>query len=147
MKIGMGLQGNCVSAWRSVRRVAPVLVVVTVLTAPAFSAEPMVDFTVSQADTLVDLSNNVLVSPHAWREVAKLNKLSNPNLILPGQVLRIPIRLLRGGTVDARLVSVVGDVRRGDSPAVEGDSISEGCSRRSFCRRGPCTQSDTHGHR
>jgi hypothetical protein len=124
----MSLQGRRVSAWRSARSIAAVFVVATALTAQALSSEPMIDFTVSPADTLIDLSNNVLVSPHAWREVAKLNKLSNPNFILPGQVLRIPIRLLRGGAVNARLVSIVGDVRRGDSPAVEGDPVSEGQS-------------------
>jgi len=52
--------------------------------------EPMFEFTVVRQDTLIGLSRNVLVSPGAWREVSRINKLRNPNLILPGQVLRIP---------------------------------------------------------
>ena len=98
----------------------------------AHAAEPVVDFVVVQADTLIGLSNNVLVSPAAWREVARLNRLRDPNRIVPGQVLKIPTRLLRANPVDARLVSAVGDVRigdaaaAGDAPVAEGQSVQTG---------------------
>jgi hypothetical protein len=98
-----------------------------VLTQATQAAEPIVDFTVLRADTLIGLSNSVLVSPSAWREVARLNKLADPNRILPGQVLRIPTRLLRpGAAADATLVSVIGDVRAGDTPAQTGTVLAEG---------------------
>src|SRR5438309_6347066 len=52
---------------------------------PAHAAdEAMLEFTVIQRDTLIHLSRTVLVSPRAWREVARINKLPDPNLILPG---------------------------------------------------------------
>ncbi|MDO9353494.1 MAG: FecR domain-containing protein, partial [Solirubrobacteraceae bacterium] len=94
----------------------------------ARAEETMVEFVVVRADTLVGLSNSVLVSPTAWREVARINKLRNPNRILPGQHLRIPTRLLRGDAVSATLVSVTGDVQAGGAPAVVGAKIVEGQS-------------------
>ena len=68
------------------------------------------------------------MSPSAWREVARLNRLPDPNRITPGQRLKIPTRLLRSRAVDATLVSVVGDVRSGDAPAVLGATLAEGQS-------------------
>ena len=46
----------------------------------------MVKFVAVRADTLIGLSNSVLVSPTAWREVARINKLADPNRILPGSI-------------------------------------------------------------
>lgn len=96
------------------------------LAASARAADTMVEFVVVRADTLIGLSNSVLVSPTAWREVARINKLADPNRILPGQHLRIPTRLLRGDAVSATLVSVTGDVRAGGAPAAVGGAIDEG---------------------
>ena len=88
----------------------------------------MIDFVVRRSDTLIGLSSSVLVSPTAWREVARINRLSNPNRISTGLRLRIPTRLLRSEAVDATFFSVSGDVRNGDSPAVAGAAVGEGRS-------------------
>jgi hypothetical protein len=94
---------------------------------PALAAgEPMLEFRVVKQDTLSGLSRTVLASPGAWREVARINKLRNPNLIRPGQVLRIPARLLRMRPVPAQLVSVTGDVQVGTRAAAPGMAIVEG---------------------
>jgi len=90
--------------------------------------EPTIDFTVVESDTLRGLSNSVLTSPTAWREVAKLNRLPDANRITPGQVLKIPTRLLRADTRDARVVSTQGEVRVGDSAASDGQGVKEGQS-------------------
>lgn len=92
----------------------------------ASTAEPMVAFEVVPADTLIGLSRDVLLTPDAWREVARLNRLSNPNRIVPGQVLRIPTRLMRATPVPARLAGSSGDVRVDDALAVEGNALSAG---------------------
>lgn len=113
----MNLRGN---------RLSPLIVLTLALSVQA--AEPVVDFVVARTDTLIGLSNSVLVSPAAWREVAQLNHLPDPNRIVPGQVLRIPTRLLRSKPVDAKLVSTVGDVRIGDAVSAGGASVSEGQS-------------------
>src|ERR1700682_3653402 len=52
----------------------------------AQAAEPTIEFVIARSDTLIGLSSSVLTSQRAWREVARLNKLANPNLIYPGQV-------------------------------------------------------------
>ena len=96
------------------------------LATSARADDPMVEFVVARADTLIGLSSSVLVSPTAWREVAKINKLRNPNRILPGQRLLIPTRLLRGDAVKATIVSATGDVRIGDAPVVPGATLGEG---------------------
>ena len=94
---------------------------------PAVHAqEPMIEYSVVRSDTLIGLSNQVLVSPRAWREVATLNRLLNPNRITPGQVLLIPQRLMRSVPVPARLVSVVGEVRLDDSAGAVGGVVAEG---------------------
>lgn len=107
---------------------ASALALALATTLSAVAAEATIDFTVVETDTLRGLSNSVLVSPAAWREVAKLNRLPNPNRITPGQVLKIPTRLLRVDTRDARLVSTHGDVRIGDAAASDGQPVKEGQS-------------------
>jgi len=94
---------------------------------PAVAAgEPMLEFKVVKRDTLSSLSRSVLVSPNAWREVARINRLRNPNVIRPGQVLRIPARLMRTVPVPATLVAVTGDVKVGDRPAEPNTPLVEG---------------------
>jgi hypothetical protein len=95
---------------------------------PAHAEEPTLEFTVKKSDTLEALSANVLTSPLAWREVARINRLSNPNRIWPGQRLRIPERLMRSEAVNATVVGVSGDVRTAGSPAAVGSRLSEGQS-------------------
>ena len=101
---------------------------VAAMATAAHADDKMIEFIVVRADTLIGLSSSVLTSPTAWREVAKLNKLRNENRIHPGQRLLIPVRLLRGDMVDARLVGVSGDVRVGDTPATIGTTVGEGQS-------------------
>ena len=95
-------------------------------TPPARPTEPMLEFKVERADTLIWLSRDVLVTPDAWREVARLNRLPDANRIVPGQVLLIPTRLMRARPVPLKLASSIGDVQVGDAPAVEGSALSEG---------------------
>ena len=94
---------------------------------PAFgTSEPTLEFTVVRQDTLIGLSRKVLVSPNAWREVSRINKLRDPDLILPGQVLRIPARLMRTSAVPAKLVGVTGDVQVSARAATAGMPLTEG---------------------
>lgn len=92
----------------------------------AQAQESVVELTVTRTDTLIGLSRQVLINPQAWREVALLNKLRNPNRISSGQVLRIPQRLLRSSPTPAKLVSVVGDVRIDGAAGVLGGEVNEG---------------------
>ncbi|MEQ1682547.1 MAG: FecR domain-containing protein [Burkholderiaceae bacterium] len=92
----------------------------------ARAQEAMVELTVTRSETMIGLSRQMLVTPQSWREVATLNKLRDPNRINPGQVLRIPQRLMRSAPAPAKLVSVVGDVRIDGVVGVVGAEVAEG---------------------
>lgn len=98
----------------------------TVAQAPAAAAEATLEYTVEQRDTLIWLGKNLLVDPSAWPEVARTNRLPNPNHIVPGQRLRIPARLLRSVDVPATLVAASGDVRVDGKAAAAGAAINPG---------------------
>jgi hypothetical protein len=84
------------------------------------------DYTVAPRDTLIGLGQSLLLDPGAWPEVAKLNRLPDPNRITPGQVLKVPARLLRSREVAATLKVVTGDVRIDTQPAQVGDLLRPG---------------------
>ncbi len=92
----------------------------------ATADEPMLDYTVVRGDTMIGRGNSLLRSPSDWREVARINRLPDPNRIRPGQVLRIPQRMLRSAPVPARLVSAEGDVRVEGAAAAAGAMVAPG---------------------
>jgi hypothetical protein len=92
----------------------------------ALAAEPTLVFTVTVGDTLIGLSERVLVAPDAWREVAALNRLARPNRLRPGQALQIPLRLMRWTPANATLVSVSGEVLVDGRAGVAQSTMSEG---------------------
>ena len=102
--------------------VAAATIPATAAPARVTATEPTIDFEVQRSDTLIWLSRDVLVTPAAWREVAQLNRLRDPNRIRQGQVLRIPTRLMRVTPLPARLVGSSGDVRISDPAAASGNA-------------------------
>ena len=62
--------------------------------ASASAQEAIIDYRIGERDTLIGLSETVFIGPQAWREIARLNRLPDANLIRPGQVLRVPARLM-----------------------------------------------------
>ena len=50
----------------------------------------MTTYTVKGGDTLSLIAERMLGDMSRWPEIATLNKISTPNLILPGQVLQLP---------------------------------------------------------
>jgi hypothetical protein len=99
---------------------AYLLCCVSLLAAPttwAAANEPLIKFIVRPTDTLIGLSTHVLTSPGAWRQIAQLNKLANPDRVYPGQTLIIPARLMRTTSAELKLVGATGDVRSGPSNA------------------------------
>lgn len=90
------------------------------------AAETLVPVRVEPRDTLIGLTRERLLDNAAWREVARLNRLRNPDRIRPGQVLLVPERLLRSLPVKATVIQTYGDVRAGDQPATPGTTLTEG---------------------
>ncbi len=50
--------------------------------------------TIEKGDTLWDLCQKHLKDPLRWRELSKYNDFTNPNLIYPGEKLRIPVAMI-----------------------------------------------------
>ena len=46
--------------------------------------------TIEEGDTLWELANKYLEDPGLWREFKKYNSFTDPNLIFPGEKLRVP---------------------------------------------------------
>jgi LysM repeat protein len=68
-----------------------------VISSLSFSQSPEYkNYTVTKGDTLWDISNKELKDPFLWPKVWKENpEIKNPDLIYPGQKIRIPLYLLQ----------------------------------------------------
>jgi hypothetical protein len=94
-------------------------------TASAATAEPSIPYTVKSSDKLIVVSAQLLLRPADWPEVARFNRLKNPNRISPGQIIEVPLRLMKSQPVNGKLVSVYGDVQLGGSKAEVGSAVPE----------------------
>jgi hypothetical protein len=110
----------------ALRGLALALALVVAGGSSAQAGEPVMSYTVTAKDTLIGLGRSLLVDGASWPEVARLNALRNPNLITPGQVLQVPLRLLRSAQVAAQVLSVEGDVRLDGKPVKAGDALPQG---------------------
>ncbi|WP_127997428.1 FecR domain-containing protein [Piscinibacter defluvii] len=110
---------------RSYTRTAALLAAGSIA-APLMAAETMLEYRVSPRDTLIGLSEQVFTSPRAWREIARINRLPDPNRIYPGQVLRVPARLMRSTALPVRIASTIGEVRSGGAAVEAGAVLAEG---------------------
>ena len=72
--------------------------------------QPTLKITVTKSDTLIGICENNLEKPAFWQEVARFNRMKNPDLIYPGDVILIPAHLLKGKQVPATLRFAKGDV-------------------------------------
>lgn len=98
--------------------------------APAFAqapAEPEHVHVSQRGDTLIGLGRRLLIEPSAWREVARLNRLANPDRLPVGTRLRMPLRLLRTEALLATVTSASGSVTDGSqAPVAAGATLAEG---------------------
>lgn len=65
-------------------------------------------------------------SPDDWKEIVTLNKMKDPDAIKPGQILKIPTRLMKLFPLNATLVSTSGDVQLGGTRVGVGTAVPEG---------------------
>ncbi len=61
---------------------------------PKEGGEDTTLITIVKGDTLWDLCQEHLKDPLRWRELSKYNDFTNPNLIYPGESLRIPVAMM-----------------------------------------------------
>ena len=110
----------------------PVAVVITAwqpaaAATPATAApEPVFLYTVRKGDELIKMSAESFSSPDDWKEIVTLNKMKTPDAIQPGQILKIPTRLMKLLPLNATLVSTSGDVQLGGIKAGTGTLVPEG---------------------
>ena len=92
----------------------------------AAEVEASLPYTVRVRDKLIVLSKDLLQVPGDWPKVARFNAMPDPNRISPGQVLKIPLSLLKFSAATGRLVSAEGDVQVGGVRATPASAIGEG---------------------
>ncbi|MDH3315335.1 MAG: FecR domain-containing protein [Gammaproteobacteria bacterium] len=85
------------------------------------------EYAVQPGDTLIEIGKQWLADPARWRRLVKPNRISDPNYILPGRKIRIPLRLLKTEAEQAEVVRVQGvaETEPGQNVSV-GDEIREG---------------------
>jgi len=59
------------------------------------SQEQVIEVRIVQGDTLRTICQTYLENPGDWKEIARINRLANPNVLVPGQILIIPARMLK----------------------------------------------------
>ena len=104
------------------------------LCTPCFAAneENSVELRVEKGDVLIHLCRKYLEDPRKWREVAKFNHMKNPDLILPGERLEIPVSLMPRVPMDGKVTFVYGaaNVQKAGNadwvPLNLGDLVSQG---------------------
>jgi hypothetical protein len=72
--------------------------------------ERTVELTVTKNDNLISIGRKYLDDPSKWPEVGRINRLKDFDLIHTGQLLILPVRLLKGVPVDGRVLFIKGDV-------------------------------------
>ncbi len=69
-----------------------------------------IELTVNSGDYLINICGKYLANPRHCEQVIKENRLENPDLIYPGQKIKIPVKLLKGLPADGFVTFVRGDV-------------------------------------
>ncbi|WP_085315780.1 FecR family protein [Derxia lacustris] len=108
----------------------------------AEAAPPVADiethvYSAERGDTLIGVARRLLADPAGWREIARLNRMANPDVLPTGSQLRIPLDRLASKPLPVEVLETVGTARllRADGSAlalargnllVEGDRIDTG---------------------
>lgn len=72
-------------------------------------ANPYMEVTVAKGDYLIAIGERYLDNPRQWKQIAKINRVRNPDVIFPGQILRIPIELLKGIPIEGEVKFIRGN--------------------------------------
>jgi hypothetical protein len=78
-----------------------------------------------RGDTLIGISNRLLIQPKRWMELQKRNRIAEPRRIPPGSSINIPYAWLRVIPEDAEVIAVQGDVTHSGQALAVGDHVSQ----------------------
>jgi hypothetical protein len=70
-----------------------------------------VELRIEKGNRLIKICEKYLEKPQRWREVARFNRMKNPDLIYPGERLRIPADLMQRVPMDGKVTFVHGDAQ------------------------------------
>ncbi len=94
--------------------------------------EDSVELRVVKGDKLIHICRKYLEKPGRWQEVARYNRMKNPDLIFPGDRVKIPVKLMAGVPVDGKITFIHGEVKVRKNEKAEwttpnvGDPVSQG---------------------
>lgn len=94
----------------------------------AADAPTTLALTVQSGDTLIGIGERYLEQPGRWIDLARLNKLRNPNRLQPGVQLRIPLDWMRWNPLAVEVVHVHAQVRGNRGPLAVGMRLAQGDS-------------------
>lgn len=80
---------------------------------------------VRPGESIYRIAHEQFEDPRRWPEVARLNRLTRPSQLQPGQRLLLPISLLKGQLANATVAYVRGGVQADGRPLRIGDRITE----------------------
>ncbi len=125
------IRNSPVAQW--IRAQAAIILIATASLAQAQAtppAEPTLTYTIRPGDKFIKLGSQLLRDRTDWPEVARLNRITDPNALRPGQTLQVPVRLMKSTPQAGRVVAVSGDVQLGGTPATVGSALAEGAQLR-----------------
>ena len=93
---------------------------------PGLDKPASLAYVVRSGDSVIKLSQGMLIDPKAWAEIAKFNQLKDANVIFPGQKLDIPLQFLKSTPAASKVISAEGDVLLGGSTALPGAALVDG---------------------
>ena len=74
----------------------------------ADESSPEWRYSARPGDNLIQFANRYLLNPNDWRVLQKLNAIKNPNKLQIGQVVRVPLMLVKQAPAPAEVVLVSG---------------------------------------
>ena len=77
----------------------------------AQAADDLWPYKVQVGDTLIGISERILVPGASWQTLQRLNRVRNARQLVPGSTLQIPAALLRQTALTAEVVHTHGDVQ------------------------------------
>lgn len=77
----------------------------------AQAADDLWPYKVAAGDTLIGISERILVPGTDWQALQRINRVPNPRQLVPGSTLQIPYKLLRQQSLTAEVVHTHGDVQ------------------------------------
>jgi hypothetical protein len=110
----------------SLRNLCAALAIACAVASVPATADTEYRHTTRRGDTLIGLANEMLLNPHNWPKLQKLNGIADPYHILPGTVLRIPVALMRREPASVRVTATSGDVRADGKQLAVGNTLERG---------------------